>query len=137
FISKRIGLSATPERQFDEEGNKMLNEYFSCSDEEYTFDYNMKTAIENKILCRYYYHPVIVNLEIDEQERYLKISKELLKYLDPETGKYRESEYVNNLLIKRKNIIHKAQNKLNALVKVVNEIGKDNFKRAFIYVPED
>jgi len=136
FISKRIGLSATPERQFDEEGNKMLNEYFSCSDEEYTFDYNMKTAIENKILCRYYYHPVIVNLEIDEQERYLKISKELLKYLDPETGKYRESEYVNNLLIKRKNIIHKAQNKLNALVKVVNEIGKDNFKRAFIYVPE-
>jgi len=25
---------------------------------------------------------------------------------------------------------------LNALVKVVNEIGKDNFKRAFIYVPE-
>ena len=136
FISKRIGLSATPERQFDEVGNKMLNEYFSCSDEEYTFEYNMKTAIENGILCRYYYHPVIVNLEIDEQERYLKISKELLKYIDPETGKYRESEYVNNLLIKRKNIIHKAQNKLNALVKVVNEIGKDNFKRAFIYVPE-
>ncbi len=136
FLIKRIGLSATPERQFDEEGNKVLNGYFSCSDDEYTFEYNMKTAIENKILCRYYYYPVIVSLEIDEQERYLKLSKELLKYIDPETGKYRESEYVNNLLIKRKNIIHKAKNKLNALIDVINKIGKDNFKRAFIYVPE-
>lgn len=136
FISKRIGLSATPERQFDEEGNKILNEYFSCSDEEYTFEYNMKTAIENNILCRYYYYPVIVNLEVDEQERYLKISKELLKYIDPETGKYRESEYVNNLLIKRKNIIHKAANKLSALLAIITKIGKENFKRAFIYVPE-
>jgi len=136
FISKRIGLSATPERQFDEEGNRLLNEYFSCADEQYTFEYNMKTAIENEILCRYFYYPVIVNLEIDEQERYLKISKELLKYIDPETGKYRDSDYVNNLLIKRKNIIHKAKNKLNALLSIINKIGKENFKKAFIYVPE-
>lgn len=136
FISKRIGLSATPERQFDDEGNKTLNDYFSCSDNEYTFEYDMKTAIDNGILCRYYYYPVVVNLEIEEQERYLKISKELVKYIDPETGKYRESDYVNNLLIKRKNIIHKATNKLNALLSIINKIGKDNFKRAFIYVPE-
>ncbi|SEF67047.1 DEAD/DEAH box helicase family protein [Sphingobacterium lactis] len=136
FISRRIGLSATPERQFDEIGNKTLNEYFSCSDDVYTFEYNMKTAIENGILCRYYYHPIIVNLELEEQERYLKISKELVKYIDPETGKYRESDYVNNLLIKRKNIIHKASNKLNSLLLVVNEIGRENFTKAFIYVPE-
>lgn len=136
FIFKRIGLSATPERQFDDTGNKTLNDYFSCNDNEYTFEYNMKTAIDNGILCRYYYYPVIVNLEIEEQERYLKISKELAKYIDPETGKYRESDYVNNLLIKRKNIIHKAMNKLNALISIINKIGKDNFKRAFIYVPE-
>jgi superfamily II DNA or RNA helicase len=136
FINKRIGLSATPERQFDDNGNKLLNNFFSCSDEEYTFEYNMKTAIDNGILCKYYYYPIIVNLEIDEQENYLKISKELLKYIDFETGRYRESEYVNNLLIKRKNIIHKAKNKLNALISIINKIGKENFKKAFIYVPE-
>ena len=136
FISKRIGLSATPERQFDQIGNKTLNDYFSCSDDVYTFEYNMKTAIENGILCRYFYYPMIVNLEFEEQERYLKISKELLKFIDPETGKYRESDYVNNLLIKRKNIIHKASNKLSSLLLIINKIGKDNFKKAFIYVPE-
>lgn len=136
FINKRIGLSATPERQFDEIGNKVLNDFFSCSEEYYTYEYNMKTAIENGILCKYYYYPIIVNLELDEQEEYLKISKELLKYLDFQSGKYRESSYVNNLLIKRKNIIHKAKSKLNALVSIINKIGKENFKKAFIYVPE-
>src|SRR5690606_1656356 len=132
FISKRIGLSATPERQFDEIGNKTLNEYFSCSDDTYTFEYNMKTAIENGILCRYYYYPIIVNLELEEQERYLKISKELIRYIDSETGKYKETPYVNNLLIKRKNIIHKASNKLSSLLSIVNKIGRDNFTKAFI-----
>jgi superfamily II DNA or RNA helicase len=96
----------------------------------------MKTAIDNGILCNYYYYPILVSLEQDEQENYLKISKELLKYIDFETGRYRESEYVNNLLIKRKNIIHKAKNKLNALIAIINKIGKENFKKAFIYVPE-
>jgi superfamily II DNA or RNA helicase len=136
YFNKRIGLSATPERQFDDNGNTLLNEFFSCSEHEYTFEYNMKTAIENGILCKYKYYPVIVNLEIDEQENYLKLSNELLKYIDSETGKYKESDYVSNLLIRRKNIIHKAKNKLNALISIINTIGKENFKKAFIYVPE-
>jgi superfamily II DNA or RNA helicase len=136
YFNKRIGLSATPERQFDDNGNVLLNEFFSCSEHEYTFEYNMKTAIENGILCKYKYYPVIVDLEIDEQENYLKLSNELLKYIDSETGKYKESDYVSNLLIRRKNIIHKAKNKLNALISIINTIGKENFKKAFIYVPE-
>lgn len=37
---RRIGLSATPERQFDEEGNARLMEFFSCN-KEYTFEYSM------------------------------------------------------------------------------------------------
>lgn len=136
YLQKRIGLSATPERQFDDIGNANLNEYFSVSQEEYTYEYNMKTAIENKILCKYYYYPKIVSLEQSEQDEYLKISKELSKFIDPKTGKYRESDYVNNLLIKRKNIIHKASRKVNQLVSIIGEIGKGNFKNAFIYVPE-
>jgi superfamily II DNA or RNA helicase len=135
-IQNRIGLSATPERQFDENGNKVLADYFSTTEEEYTFEYNMKTAIENKILTKYFYYPKIVSLEQDEQDEYLKISKELSKFIDFETGKYKESEYVNNLLIKRKNVIHKAARKVGALLSIVKEIGVENFKDAFIYVPE-
>jgi superfamily II DNA or RNA helicase len=136
YLNKRIGLSATPERQFDDVGNANLNTYFSVSQEKYTFEYNMKTAIENKILCKYYYYPKIVSLEQSEQEAYLKISKELSKFIDHKTGKYRESDYVNNLLIRRKSIIHKASQKVNELISIISEIGKENFKNAFIYVPE-
>jgi superfamily II DNA or RNA helicase len=136
YLNRRIGLSATPERQFDDVGNQILAQYFSTSEDEYTYEYNMKTAIENGVLCKYYYYPKIVNLEQSEQEEYLKISKELSKYIDPETGRYRESDYVNNLLIKRKNIIHKASRKINELISIVKGIGKENFNNAFIYVPE-
>ncbi|WP_053976588.1 DEAD/DEAH box helicase family protein [Mangrovimonas xylaniphaga] len=136
YIENRIGLSATPERQFDDYGNTVLAQYFDTSPDEYTFEYNMKIAIDNGVLCKYYYYPKIVSLEPEEQDEYLKISKELTKYINPETGKYYESEYVNNLLIKRKNVIHKASRKLNELVSIVGEIGSENFNNAFIYVPE-
>lgn len=136
YINKRIGLSATPERQFDDEGNTKLIEFFDTTTEGYTYEYNMKTAIENEVLCRYYYYPIIVDLEQDEQEEYLKITNELVKHIDQETGKYKESDFVSMLLIKRKNVIHKANRKINAIINIVAEIGVENFKKAFIYVPE-
>jgi superfamily II DNA or RNA helicase len=135
-IKNRIGLSATPIRQYDDEGNKMLLDFFSISNYKYTFEYNMKQAIENNILTRYYYYPKIVNLENYEREEYLKITRELAKFIDSETGKYKEIEHVSFLLIKRKNIIHKAVQKINALLKIVEEIGPNHFRDAFIYVPE-
>lgn len=40
-ILRRIGLSATSERQFDEKGNKAIMQFFGC-DDRYTFEYSMK-----------------------------------------------------------------------------------------------
>jgi superfamily II DNA or RNA helicase len=136
YLKLRIGLSATPERQFDENGNSIICDFFNSSQANYTFEYDMKIAIQNGFLCRYYYYPIIVNLETKEQEEYLKITKKLAKYFDPATGKYKESDYVNSLLIRRKNIIHKANQKIGALVSIVNKVGVNDFKNAFIYVPE-
>ena len=42
---RRIGLSATPERQFDDSGNLKLRNFFG-SEENYTYEYSMKEAIE-------------------------------------------------------------------------------------------
>ena len=66
-------------------------------------------------------------LEKDELSEYTKISEKLIKFFDSETGKYKDDPIVTNLLIKRKNIIHKAKQKLPALIKIVSEIGVDNF----------
>jgi superfamily II DNA or RNA helicase len=135
-IENRIGLSATPQRQYDEIGELELCKFFDSYPPKYTFDYNMKRAIDEKILCKYYYYPIIVELETEELNAYKEITKKLNKFLDQSTGKYKDDPYVNMLLINRKNIIHKARNKSNTLVDIINKIGVDNFKYAFVYVPE-
>jgi superfamily II DNA or RNA helicase len=136
LIEKRIGLSATPERQYDEEGEDELFRYFDSFAPNFCFTYNMKEAIDNRVLCRYYYYPVLVDLTQEELVAYKEISNKLSKFLDPNTGKYKDDPYVNNLLIRRKNIIHKAKNKAKCLINIIDDIGKEKFKYAFIYVPE-
>jgi superfamily II DNA or RNA helicase len=135
-IEKRIGLSATPERQYDEIGESELSNFFNSFPPKYTFNYNMKKAIDDKVLCKYYYYPIIVELETEELNNYREITNKLIKFLDPKTGRYKDDPYVNMLLIKRKNIIHKARNKSKCLTNIIDDIGKDKFKYAFIYVPE-
>lgn len=136
YINYRIGLSATPERQFDEIGETALNDFFNSSSPNYTYVFNMQQAIEKGILCKYLYYPKIVELEKEELDSYIEVSNELIKFFDSSTGKYQDNDYVNLLLIQRKNIIHKAKNKVITLNKIVKEIGAENFKRAFVYVPE-
>jgi superfamily II DNA or RNA helicase len=135
-ILKRIGLSATPNRQFDDLGVASLSTYFNSYAPNYTFTYDMKEAINSDVLCRYFYYPKFVTLSSDEILQYAKISKELMKYFDFENGKYHDSPFVNQKLIERKNIIHKAKSKSDCLISIVDQIGPQNFTKAFIYVPE-
>lgn len=136
MIVKRIGLSATPERQFDDEGEDFVYRYFDSFGPNFTFSYNMKNAIENGVLCQYYYYPVFVSLDNDELTQYKDLTTKLNKFLDVETGKYKDNIIVKELLIKRKNIIHKAKDKKTKLLSIISEIGVENFRQAFIYVPE-
>jgi superfamily II DNA or RNA helicase len=135
-IGKRIGLSATPERVYDKYGQDKLCEFFNSYAPEYTFNYDMQRAIREGVLCKYYYYPRFVELEEEELINYKKITKKLYKYIDSKSGKYKDLPEVTNLLIRRKSIIHKAHNKLNCLNNITKEIGQQNFKYTFIYVPE-
>ena len=47
---RRIGLSATPDRQFDDLGNKRIREFFGAEDH-YTYEYSMEEAIKKGVLC--------------------------------------------------------------------------------------
>ncbi len=102
---RRIGLSATPERQFDEEGNLRLMSFFGC-DKEFTFEYSMAEAIRNKALCKYYYYPHLVELTQDEMSQYIELSKKIAKIIN-RTDNY-SREVLKRLLLKRKQIIHRS-----------------------------
>ena len=134
-IDKRIGLSATPERVYDEIGSKKLYQFFNSMPPKYTYRFTMKQAIEENILCRYNYYPIFVSLTDFEMDEYIKVTDQLRKFIDPDTGKYKEESEM--LLMKRKRIIHKAQNKKLTVAKLLESLHKkQKLNYTFVFVPE-
>ncbi|REA58219.1 DNA repair helicase [Dyadobacter luteus] len=138
-LKKRIGLSATPHRKFDDVGNKYIQEFFN-DEPPYIVSYSMEEALNIGWLCKYTYHPHIVKLTDGEMGKYKDISVQLLKMgmFDKETGSFRSTPEIEKKLLERKRIIHKAANKLSAFREILRaEFDKrNNLKYALIYVPE-
>lgn len=135
---RRIGLSATPDRQFDDLGNKRIREFFGAEDH-YTYEYSMEEAIQKGVLCEYYYYPHVIRLTDAEMEEYVKISLRLAKMFNFSKDKFDKSnDILTMLLIKRKRIIHKAFNKLDAFKEIISQRleEKGNLKYTLVYVPE-
>ncbi len=135
---RRIGLSATPERQFDDEGNKRLNKFFG-SEEHYTYEYTMEEAIKNGVLCKYMYYPHLVRLTSDEMDAYVELSEKIAKYFNYNTETFDHiDEILKMMLLARKRIVHKAVNKLDVFKSIIEKRfqEKGNLKYSLIYVPE-
>ena len=135
---RRIGLSATPERQFDEDTNKKLYRFFGA-EEKFTFEYSMEEAIQKGVLCRYYYYPHLVKLTDEEMANYVELSEKISRYFNYNSGEFdKKDEILIGLLLARKRIIHKAANKLYAFKKIIEERYEKNgnLKYSLIYVPE-
>lgn len=136
-IKYRIGLSATPERVYDEGGSKKIYEFFDSEPPKYTFRFTMKDAIysDPSILCHYIYTPLFISLTRDEMEQYRTKTEQLRKFIVPETGKY--SKEAEMLLMARKRIIHKAANKKKKVAELLDEQkSQNNLKYTFVFVPE-
>lgn len=134
-IKFRIGLSATPERVYDDLGSTKVFDFFNSRPPKYTYRFTMKDAIDAKILCHYDYYPIFVQLTPDEMEKYQEITLQLRKFIDPETGKYKPE--ADKLLLKRKRIVHKAENKKIAITNLLADLkNKRKLDYTFVFVPE-
>lgn len=140
-FARRIGLSATPERQFQEDVTKKLLEFFGAASQP-TYEYSMKKAIEDRVLCPYVYYPRIVTLTPEELEKYKEISKKIARLWSISTHLNSEGlsddSALDMLLLQRKRIIHKARNKLTAFKEIIGEVFKfqGSLKHTLVYVPE-
>lgn len=138
-LEKRIGLSATPHRKFDEVGNQAIQEFFN-DEPPYIVSYSMEEALKIGWLCNYTYYPHIVKLTDQEMEKYKVLSLQLLRMglFDKETGNFRSTPEIEKKLLERKRIIHKAANKLEAFKAILkNEfVKRKNLKYTLVYVPE-
>lgn len=135
MIKWRIGLSATPERIYDDYGSEKLYKFFNSRPPEYTYRYTMKRAIDENILCHYEYFPIFIELTCIEMDQYETISAKLRKFIDSETGKYKPE--AEKLLLLRKQIIHKAENKKIAISNLLDDLKQiRKLDYTFVFVPE-
>lgn len=114
----RLALSATLDRYGDEEGTKILYDYFG----EKSIIYTLEEAINKGNLTPYYYHPIIVNLTEDELDKY----KELTTQIGKRVAAGKNDESLKRLLIQRARLIAGAHNKLIELERLMQTRTDDN-----------
>lgn len=135
-VPKKIGLSATPKRVYDPDGTDSLNSFFNDRPP-YCYEFGMERALNEGFLTEYKYFPILVELTGDETDEYIELSKKLLRYFDSENGGFVSDPIVETLLLRRKNLIHKAANKLSKFKEILLELDKQRkLHYVFTYVPE-
>jgi DNA phosphorothioation system restriction enzyme len=118
-IGLRLGLSATPERWFDDTGTQGLFEYFGPILKP---EFTLKDALECGALVPYFYYPVFVELEDEEIDEYIILSNQIKKLGFLLTSKDIDNPSNNALSIllsKRARLIGTAKNKLTELRKLM------------------
>lgn len=110
----RIGLSATPERYYDEAGSRYLLNYFDGI----VFEYPLADAIP-EYLTPYEYHPLIVEMTEDEIEEYRKKSQKVAAVAASEDI---NDETLSQVASQRADIIKSAEKKYDALRDLLGRI---------------
>ena len=112
----RLGLSATPNRWFDELGTTALKTYFGDT----VYEFSLDIAIKNGYLCPYYYYPHLVELTDNEFEAYERLTERISKlYHQVESGE--TSQVLERLLIKRSTLLNRSENKLVKLAELMTD----------------
>ena len=130
FFDYRLGLSATPVRQYDEEGTEELFSFFGSI----VFQFTLKEAI-GLCLVGYKYYVHKVELTEDEMEQWYEITERIKKNIwrqeDNDTD-----DFLTKLLIKRKAILENAVNKIAKLREVLVNEDYQKLKHTLIYTTD-
>lgn len=115
----RLGLSATPERWYDDAGTQVLRQYFG----ETVFEYGLAEAIENGALCEYYYIPHIVELDAEELEEYKRLTAKIgrLSGAQSDDVTLEDNPALQQALFKRARLVGTARRKLDILEDLLNQ----------------
>jgi len=132
-FKERLGLSATPERLYDAQGNQALTMAFGDSPV-YNLDIGDKVKISDKdekeipilgnFLSRYNYYFETVSLTQAEQEKWDNLTKQINKLIAMKKDKEEsifDNDNIKLKLIKRSRIIKNAEQKIECACKIVSE----------------
>ena len=133
FIPRRIGLSATPIRQYDPDGTHQLFSYFGGPP---VFEFSLGEAIDSECLVPYAYHLHVVELTATEMDHYNYLTEELVRAgfrIDDDGVTIALNPKVERLLRERRGLVEQADAKLPALEAELDRIGTDIVTRTLIY----
>ena len=147
-FSKILGLSATPERIYDPEGNEFLKRIFG---EEPVFEIGLGSKIKKyrdeepkpvigTVLSKYEYHFETVTLDSDEQEKWKKYTEKINKIISMKKSQDKEEilsdERLQNLLIQRAKILKKAHQKIEKSAEIIKRYYSDG-SRWIVYCEDE
>ena len=135
FFDYRLGLSATPVRQYDDEGTDELFAFFGePSSGETCFQYTLEQAI-GVCLTPYDYHVTFVELNSDEMAQWREISDKIAQ-LSWKIKAGEKDPYLDSLFLKRRRVLETAASKIDALESLLAEIGPRNLRYSLIYATD-
>jgi len=113
-IEYRLGLSATSERNYDDEGNDFIKNEIG----DIIFKYNVSNAIEDGILCEFNYVPLRYDLSEEDRD---KLRKAYNKYYAKIKANKNEFESRRELYIDLANVRKTSKNKLPIFEEYIKE----------------
>lgn len=130
FFDYRLGLSATPIRQYDEYGTDELFSFFGPI----VFQFTLEEAIGRCLVeYEYYVHPV--ELTDNEMEKWYAITEKIKQNAWRQENDETD-EFLTRLLIKRRALLEKAKNKIPVLDEVLTRQDYRKLQYTLIYTSD-
>jgi superfamily II DNA or RNA helicase len=133
----RVGLSATPDRWFDEDGSDKIRGYFDKT----VIEFPITEAVEKGFLTPYRFYPQTVSLTDTEYEQFQLFTKKIINAQnDKDSSPSERRDKIQQLLIQRSRIVNNAEEKLtllqSLLEKKIEREGLSNIKHTLVYSPQ-
>ncbi|PGZ09661.1 hypothetical protein COE30_07645 [Bacillus cereus] len=126
----KIGLSATPDRWWDESGTNFLKSVF----EKVVYEYTLEQAIVDDKLTKYRYTPHIVNLTEDELQSYQKLTAKIVQQYH---SKKPDEDRIERLNRQRSLILAKAEQKIGMLLQLLSQQKIEQIQHTLVYCAEN
>lgn len=132
----RIGLSATPDRMFDEEGTSLIRDYFGG----HSFEFSIADALGTinpltgrPFLNQFEYHPIFVDFTDNENTKYAKLTQ-LIAIMKSQDDY--DPDELQKLYDRRATISKNAINKLEALRVLLCKLGPDRIEDTILFTSD-
>lgn len=128
-FTAKIGLSATPDRWWDEIGTAFLKGIF----DKVVYQYSLEDAIGAGKLTPYEYFPHVISLTESEIEDYKKLTLQIIRLYNSEDA---DKDRIEQLNRKRSLILAKAYGKIPLLLSLLKDKNVEDIQHTLVYCAE-